>query len=127
MSTNQQMQVWYDGSCEVCRRSRAWCEERDGQDRFIFIDFRAASDDDLPVPRHDLESSMWVRARNGALLSGFEGWRLIVSSVPRWRWLARLTGIPPFRWLGPLAYRLAARLRNHLSAERSRVPTGPST
>jgi predicted DCC family thiol-disulfide oxidoreductase YuxK len=127
MSTGQQMQVWYDGNCEVCRRSRVWCEERDSQGRLRFIDFRAASDDELPVPRHELESSMWVRARDGALSSGFDGWRQIVSSLPRWRWLARLTGLPPFCWLGPPAYRLAARLRSHLPAQGSRSPKGPST
>jgi predicted DCC family thiol-disulfide oxidoreductase YuxK len=121
------MQVWYDGDCGVCRRSRVWCEERDSQGRLLFTDFRAASDDAVPIPRHELESSMWVQARDGTLSSGFDGWRLIVSSLPRWRWLARLTGMPPFRWLGPPAYRLAARLRNHLPTERSCVPTGPST
>lgn len=119
MSSHQQMQVWYDGDCGVCRWSRVWCEEHDIQGRLRFIDFRAAPEDALPVPRHELESSMWVQACDGTLSRGFEGWRQIMSSVPRWRWLARLTGLPPFRWLGPPAYRLVVRLRTRLSASRS--------
>lgn len=121
MSTNRQTAVWYDGGCAVCRRSREWCEERDNEGRLRFFDFRVASDEQLPVPRHELESSMWVQAFDGTMSTGFEAWRQVVGSLPRWRWLARLTGLPPFRWLGPSAYLLVARLRTHLPEPRSAV------
>ena len=114
MSTGQRLDVWYDGNCKLCRQSRSWCEQRADRSRLGFIDFRAVPDDRLPVPRHKLETSMWVQTLDGQLLSGFDGWRRILSTVPRWRWLAQLSGVPPFRWLGPPLYRLVAHLRNHL-------------
>jgi predicted DCC family thiol-disulfide oxidoreductase YuxK len=108
------LEVWFDGSCALCRRSRAWCEARDRHRRFSFRDFRAVADGELPVPRARLESAMWVRTHDGALHRGYEGWRQILAELPRWRWLARLTGLPPLRWLGPVVYGLFARRRRHL-------------
>jgi hypothetical protein len=81
-----------------------------------FIDFRALSDDELPVSRRELESSMWVQSADGRLVGGYDGWRQLLTVAPRWRWLARLSGMPPFRWLGPPLYRLVARVRNYIPA-----------
>lgn len=122
LSTDEQLRVWYDGDCRLCRQSRDWCQERVSPSRVRFIDFRGLSDDRLPVPRHELESSMWVQTVGGGLFSGFDGWRQILFAVPRWRWLAQLSGMAPFRWLGPRIYRLVARVRKHLPALRSQLP-----
>lgn len=104
-----------DGECSVCRASQAWCEVRDTRGRLRFQDFRAADEDALPVSRDDHETSMWVRAGDGELQRGFAAWRLIMASLPRWRWLATLTGLPPFRWLGEPIYRLIANNRHRLA------------
>ncbi len=101
-----------DGSCPLCRRSQAWCELRDRDDRVVFRDFRGTDDVDLPVERAALEASMWVRTGAGTLHRGFAGWRLIMGEIPRWRWLAWISGLPPMRWIGPPVYRLVARLRH---------------
>jgi predicted DCC family thiol-disulfide oxidoreductase YuxK len=57
---------------------------------------------------------MWVRTAEGELLAGFEGWLRLLSVLPRWRWLARISRVPPLRWLGPPIYRLIARFRHRL-------------
>jgi len=108
------LEVWMDGGCSLCRRSRTWCEARDTSESMVFLDFRGADDADLPLDREAHQKSMWVRADDGTLHEGFAAWRLIMQEIPGWRWLATLTGQPPFSWFGPPIYRLVARFRRHL-------------
>lgn len=122
MSNEEPLRVWYDGDCGLCQRSRAWCEARVAPSRVRFIDFRAAPDDRLPVSRPELESSMWVETSGGDLVEGFDGWRRLMIAVPRWRWLARLSGAAPLRWLGPPVYRCLARVRHRLPLLRTHEP-----
>lgn len=107
-------EVWYDGGCPLCRASRAWCEGRDRDGRLVFRDIRSVDDGKLPVDRAAAEASMWIVDPEGRLARGFSGWRAIMAQLPGWRWIARLTGVPPLRWLGPPVYRLVARLRHLL-------------
>jgi predicted DCC family thiol-disulfide oxidoreductase YuxK len=113
--TTQQLEVWMDGECGLCRRSQEWCEIRDRDRRLRFRDFRTADDRALPAPRATHEGSMWVADTDGSLLEGFAAWRRIMTEFPRWGWLARLAGLPPLSWLGPPLYRLVAAHRHHLS------------
>ncbi len=103
-----------DGSCPLCRRSQAWCELQGSADRVVFRDFRNTDDGELPVERAAHEETMWVRTRTGTLHRGFAAWRIIMSEIPRWRWLGWVAGLPPLRWLGPPVYRLVARFRQRL-------------
>lgn len=114
MAHDRSLEVWYDGQCPLCRASRDWCAVRDPDGRLEFRDISAAPDAELPVPRPAAEASMWVRGADGTPLGGFAGWRRIMAELPRWRWLARVTGAAPIRWLGPPVYRLIARARSSL-------------
>jgi predicted DCC family thiol-disulfide oxidoreductase YuxK len=107
----QQIEVWMDGGCGVCRRSKAWCEFRDRDGRINFRDFRSARENELPVSREDLEASMWARDSTGDLYEGYAAWLRIMAELPRWRWLARLASLPPFTLIGPALYRLLAANR----------------
>ena len=109
------LEVWIDGDCGLCQRSRAWCELRADEDRIRFRDFRSTADLDLPVKRDDLEESMWVRDDSGRLLEGFAAWRVIMTELPGWRWLAKFVAAPPMCWLGPPIYRMIAKNRSRLS------------
>lgn len=114
-STPYPLVVWMDGNCSVCRASQTWCEVRDEGDLMCFRDFRAADENTLPLSREDHEASMWVRDGDGRLHRGFAAWRLIMATLPGWRWLATLTGLPPFRWLGEPCYRLIANNRHRIA------------
>jgi predicted DCC family thiol-disulfide oxidoreductase YuxK len=114
VSTHPKTEVWYDGDCPLCQRSRSWCESRDHGALFAFRDFRNRADDELPVSRNQLDAAMWVRDSEGRLHRGFEAWRRILAELPGWRWLAALSSAPPLRWLGPPIYALVARWRRHL-------------
>ena len=116
MNPSRAVEIWYDGSCPLCRRSRNWCESQDSNGDLRFRDFRTARDEDLPVTREEAESSMWVHDADGSLFSSFDGWRRILAELPRWRWLAALAGLPPVRWFGQPLYRIIARFRNQFAA-----------
>lgn len=105
-------EVWFDGACPLCARSKRWCEKRDRAVRIRFRDFRTSSDSALPVERARMEQSLWVRCADGAILEGYGAWRHILSLLPRWRWLGFVAGSPPVSWLGPPVYRLVARNRH---------------
>ncbi len=105
------LEVWIDGDCRLCQRSKAWCEHRDRNARIRFSDFRSAAESDLPVRRTDHEASVWVRNGSGELLEGFAAWQCIVAELPGWRWLATTASIPPLSRVGPPLYRLIAKLR----------------
>lgn len=107
----QELTVWYDGDCAVCRASRDWVHRRSRRQPIRFVDFRTAADGDLPVTRDQLESAMWVQRTDGKTASAFTGWRMILHQLRGWRWLALVTAIPPVSWLGALGYRLVARWR----------------
>jgi predicted DCC family thiol-disulfide oxidoreductase YuxK len=111
------LEVWIDGDCGLCQRSRSWCELRDNGDRVRFKDFRSTADSELPVARGDLEASMWVRDPSGRLFDGFAAWRMIMNELPGWRWLARLASTPPLMWLGPPLYRVIAKNRHRLPTD----------
>lgn len=114
-NTNQQLYVWMDGDCSLCQRSRVWCETRDRHGRVQFIDFRAASANELPLTREDHQASMWVQDCEGNLLDGFAAWRRIMSEMPGWRWVAWLVSLPPFTLIGPHLYRLVATNRHRVN------------
>lgn len=100
-----------DGECSLCRRSQAWCEQRDGGSRLRFRDFRTAELGDLPAAYARHEGSLWVRGADGTPAEGFAAWRLIVGRLPGWGWLAAAAKLPPLSWIGPPLYRLVARMR----------------
>jgi predicted DCC family thiol-disulfide oxidoreductase YuxK len=106
------LEVWMDGDCGLCQRSMAWCQLRDPNGRVRFVDFRVQGKDQLPLTLEAHQQSMWVRDRDGTLYEGFAAWRRILAQIPGWKWLARLTSLPPFTLIGPSLYRLLATHRH---------------
>lgn len=106
--------VWYDGECELCRRSKRWSERRDRAGRVRFRDLRTEPEAARPRPLADLERTMWVCEPGAEPRAGFDGWRRILAELPGWRWLARLTAIPPLPAIGRRLYDLIARNRHRL-------------
>jgi predicted DCC family thiol-disulfide oxidoreductase YuxK len=108
--------VLYNETCPVCRfeidayRRRALA---DGLPiRFDALD--SAADWGLTQDQAARQLHVW---QDGRILSGLDAFRALWSALPRWRWLARLTGLPILRPLADALYtRLAAPLlyRAHL-------------
>lgn len=114
--------ILYNDTCPVCRleidhyRKTA---SRDGAPlRFDTLD-QAASYGLTP----DQAARRLHVMRDGELLSGLAAFRAIWSGLPRWRWLARLTGLPVLNTVLTVLYdRLAAPLlyRAHLRRQARR-------
>ncbi|MEE4273734.1 MAG: DUF393 domain-containing protein [Thermoanaerobaculales bacterium] len=111
-----QLEVWIDGSCSVCRRSERWCRRRDANERIVFRDLHR--DPDPPASKESLLEAVHVRRSDGAVDSGFEGWRQIMLALDGWRWLGRISALPILRQLGRLVYAAIAANRHRLSGNR---------
>lgn len=108
--------ILYNDTCPLCR--------------FEVDHYRAAAARDGAALRFDRleEAARWGLTpdqaarrlhvlRGGELLSGLEAFRAIWATLPRWRWLARVTGWPVIRPAMTALYdRIAAPLlyRAHL-------------
>ncbi len=108
--------VLYNHTCPVCRfeidayRRRAQAEGL--PIRFDTLD--RAEDWGLTPDDAARHLHVW---HQGQVLSGLAAFRALWSAMPRWRWLARLTGLPLIRPLAAFLYdRIAAPLlyRAHL-------------
>ncbi|MGE5235897.1 MAG: thiol-disulfide oxidoreductase DCC family protein [Acidobacteriota bacterium] len=121
MAEAKRIEVWYDGGCPLCARSRRWAERRDRDGALHFRDFTSRSEaGNLPAPPAELDRAMCVRAPDGKVDWGFAGWRAILAALPRWRWLARVLGWRPLRGLGPRLYRLVSLHRHVLARGHER-------
>ncbi len=118
--------VLYNETCPVCRfeihgyRRRAVAEGL--PIRFDALD--RAADWGLTPDQAARELHVW---QDGHVLSGIAAFRALWSAMPRWRWLARVTGWPVVAPLAEGLYsRLAAPLlyRAHLRRQRRTTPTG---
>ena len=109
---HDRIEVFYDGTCPLCRASRRWAEGRDSDRRLVFRDLEEpAAAGCAPGPPG---GAIWVRLPGGGTASGFAGWLAVLRALPRWCFLAPVLRLPPLRWLGPPVYRLVARHRHAL-------------
>lgn len=119
----QETRVLYNDTCPLCRfeigHYRARAEATGAPVRFDPLD-RAESwgltEDQAARRLHVIHG--------GRMLSGFDAFRAVWSALPRWRWLARLTGLPGVRQGLAFAYdRLASPLlyRAHVRRRRARA------
>lgn len=118
--TDEDTRILYNDTCPLCR--------------FEIDHYRAAARRDAAPLRFDRleEAASWGLTadqaarrlhvlKDGQLLSGLDAFRAIWSSLPRWRWVARVTGLPVINPLVALLYnRVAAPLlyRAHLRRQR---------
>lgn len=118
--TDEDTRILYNDTCPLCR--------------FEIDHYRAAASRDGAPLRFDRleEAARWGLTedeaarrlhvlRDGRLLSGLEAFRAIWAGLPRWRWLARVTGLPVIRPAIAFLYdRIAAPLlyRAHLRRQR---------
>lgn len=115
-------EVLYNDTCPVCRFEIDAYARRAVADglpiRFDRLD-RAA---DWGLTPDQAARALHVR-QNGVVLSGLPAFRALWAAMPRWRWLARVTGWPVVRpicaaiyaWvLAPLLYRMDRRRQGTL-------------
>ncbi|NHB75526.1 thiol-disulfide oxidoreductase DCC family protein [Rhodobacter calidifons] len=116
----QETRVLYNDTCPVCRfeidvyRRRAQAEGL--PIRFDALD--RAGDWGLTPDQAARSLHVW---QDGRVLAGMAAFRALWATMPRWRWLARVTGWPVIRPLADLAYEHVAApilYRAHLRRQR---------
>jgi predicted DCC family thiol-disulfide oxidoreductase YuxK len=100
--------VLYNDTCPLCR---AEIETYRRQSQAAGLDLRYDPLDragDWGMDADTAARRLHVR-QDGRVLSGLPAFRAIWSALPRWRWLAWLTGLPGVGWL-------ATRIYDHILA-----------
>jgi predicted DCC family thiol-disulfide oxidoreductase YuxK len=131
LGTAGPLQILYDGSCAICRRTIRLLACLDLFHRLEFQDFRSLDLTEynrghaLNLKPEHLEKEMYVISRGQAHV-GFHGYRTIALALPALWPLAPWLFLPGISTLGEAVYGFIARHRlGHLTCDSS-CPTEPS-
>ena len=108
--------VYFDGSCSLCRAEIGYYRRKDQDRALCFVDISETGA--VPPDGITKERAMrrfHVRASDGRLLSGAAAFVEVWTRLPRWRWAARLAGLPGVTPLLEVGYRLFLPIRPYLS------------
>ncbi len=105
-SNGQDLTVYYDGGCPLCRAEIGVYQNCAGADRLAFVDVSNTAAE-LPAglaPAAAL-ARFHVRGADGTISSGAAGFAQLWLTLPGWRWLGRIVLLPGIRQAAELAYR----------------------
>ncbi len=122
---NEQLKIYHDGSCPLCRLEIEHYKRQNGSERLVFVD---VSGEEADVGR-DLDrlaamARFHVREPDGRLLSGAPAFAAIWRRLPAWRWAARFAALPGALSCLGLGYRLFLPLRPALARLARRRAAG---
>jgi predicted DCC family thiol-disulfide oxidoreductase YuxK len=115
-------EIYYDGSCPLCRREIGFYRRQQGASAITFIDLSQSSQDPAGDLSHQQAMARFhVRSSDGTLRSGAAGFALLWRSLPGFRWIGVVAGWRPVTAMLELGYRgflplrpvLARLLGNH--------------
>ncbi|WP_299899722.1 thiol-disulfide oxidoreductase DCC family protein [uncultured Ruegeria sp.] len=108
--------VYYDGSCPLCSVEIGHYASCKGAERLRFVDVsKPNARIGANLTRQEAMDRFTVRRPDGELASGARGFTELWGNLPKWRWLARVAGLPGVTPLLELAYRVFLPLRPTLS------------
>lgn len=114
--------VYFDGSCSLCRAEIGYYRRKDQDRALCFVDISEIGA--IPPDGITKERAMrrfHVRASDGRVLSGAAAFVEVWTRLPRWRWAARLAGLPGVTPLLEVGYRLFLPIRPYLSKAFGRL------
>ena len=130
MTQETQTKVLFNASCPVCnfeiRHYEAYADKTGLPIRFDDLNSDALADWNLTP---DAAARRLYVLHEGALLSGMPAFRVLWQQMPRYHWLAKITGWPVIRpvtvfaydkILAPLIYRWHLRRQSRAQASASR-------
>jgi predicted DCC family thiol-disulfide oxidoreductase YuxK len=116
MNQAEQLEVYTDGQCPLCRWMREKVEQRDHVGRIKWLDYRDPQvQGSTPYSFEQLDKEMYARRiKDGSWSAGYNAWLEVMRVLPRWRYLAPLISVWPFTSLGRFFYRQLATRRYKL-------------
>ena len=113
--------VYFDGACPLCQAEINHYRKQEGADKICFRDV-SVSEEMLAgdLSKEQAMKRFHVRGNNGLLLSGAAAFVAVWSTLPRWKWAARLAALPGIMMVLEIAYRLFLPVRPILSGLLSR-------
>ena len=113
LADSDQIEVYTDGNCNLCRWMRAHIEPLDRDQRIKWLDY---NDPEIlkgaaPHTREEMAEEMHARTPDGRWTKGYFAWIEVIRLLPRWKWLAPILSVWPFTTLGPVFYRWLAKRR----------------
>ena len=119
--------VYYDGLCPLCSREIEHYRHREGAESLQFIDITASDFDALRegLDPYRIHREMHVRAKDGSLKTGVDGFIEIWRHLPRYNWAARAAQIKPLKIILDLGYWIFARIRPLLPRRKNRCSDSP--
>jgi predicted DCC family thiol-disulfide oxidoreductase YuxK len=113
IAKNENIEVYTDGQCNLCRWMREHVEPLDRNHRLEWLDYNdpAILERAAPRTREEMAEEMHVRLKDGRWSKGYFGWIEVIRVLPRWQWLAPVMSVWPFTKLGPIFYHALASRR----------------
>ncbi|MBX3507758.1 MAG: DUF393 domain-containing protein [Parvibaculum sp.] len=105
--------VYYDGSCPLCRREIDFYRRREGARAINWVDVSKAdyAGGDGAPERETAMKRFHVKRADGALVSGGAAFAELWVALPALRPIGILFRYPPFSWAITIGYRLFLPLR----------------
>ncbi len=102
---DDQTKVLFNGQCPVCSTEIGHCARYVGKNDLPirFDDLNSGALDEWGIDADQAARRLYVSHR-GEVLSGMPAFRVLWAAMPRYRWLARMTGWPVIRPLTVLIY-----------------------
>lgn len=113
------LQIFYDGSCSLCRAKMEFYRRKEHGGKLVFVDFTAPEFDPVPfaIPLADLMYELHAIDETGTLYRGVDAFRAIWQALSPSAWyslLGFLIGLPVIHSAAGLVYRAVAGTRRHL-------------
>jgi len=92
IANGENIEVYTDGHCNLCRWMRAHVEPLDRDRRIEWLDFNDPEILKRAAPRtvEEMAAEMHVHHADGTWSRGYWGWIDLIAVLPRWKWMARL-------------------------------------
>lgn len=113
--------IFYDGLCQICRRSRSIVERLrpTAPVQFIDVNDRALMAAYPHLPAVHVRGQMYVVDPAGHVDGGYDALVSLSRILPPLAWLTWLLRLPPMQGLGRRAYRWIADNRYRLGGQKS--------
>lgn len=115
--------VMFDGACPLCRKEISLYQSLTPLEPVQWLDVSALHADMSPEQQARYMARFHVRQKDGQLLSGAAAFVALWLTMPGWRWLGRVAGLPGVTPLLELVYRGFLHLRPYLQRLAKKTTT----